>query len=177
MQICSILCYSWSILVKCCVHLRTRSSKTQMLLLEKNIFHKHWLFCYRFIPLTFDLCSLLSFVWSVIRKQQLKQCNYSVVQSALMTGFGTDMTSSVWNFCRWDADVHPREMSPAQRSVEKRLFSQANCRREAMWMAHMKCYVASRRKWQLVSRRDRRVDVHVKLRKNLLSWWEDTTKR
>ena len=32
-------------------------------------------------------------------------------------------------------------------------------------MAHMKCYVASRRKWQLVSRRDRRADVHVKLRK------------
>ena len=47
-------------MVKCCVHLRTRSSKTQMLLLEKNIFHKHWLFCYRFIALTFDICSLLS---------------------------------------------------------------------------------------------------------------------
>ena len=94
-----------------------------------------------------------------------------------MTGFRTDITSSVWNFCRWDADVHPREMSPAERSVEKRLFSQANCGREAMWMAHMKCYVASRRKWRLVSRRDRRADVHVKLRKNLLSLWEDTTKR
>ena len=74
-----------------------------------------------------------------------------------MTGFRTDITSSVWNFCRWDADVHPRETSPAERSVEKRLFSQANCGRDAMWMAHMKCYVASRRKWQLVSRRDRRV--------------------
>ena len=34
---------------KCCVHLRTSSSKTQMLLLEKNIFHKYCLFCYRFI--------------------------------------------------------------------------------------------------------------------------------
>ena len=87
-----------------------------------------------------------------------------------MTGFRTDITSSVWNFCRWDADVHPREMSPAERSVEKRLFSQANCGREAMWMVHMKCYVASRRKWQLVSRRDRRVDVHVRIRLNGRKW-------
>ena len=45
MQICSILHFSWSILVKCCVHLRMSSSKTQMLLLEKTIFHKYWLFC------------------------------------------------------------------------------------------------------------------------------------
>ena len=29
----------------CCVHLPTSSSKTQMLLLEKTIFHKYWLFC------------------------------------------------------------------------------------------------------------------------------------
>ena len=28
-------------LVKCCVHLRTSSSKTQMLVLEKTIFHKY----------------------------------------------------------------------------------------------------------------------------------------
>ena len=41
MQICSILHFSWSILVKCCVHLRMSSSKTQMLLLEKTIFHKY----------------------------------------------------------------------------------------------------------------------------------------
>ena len=45
MQICSILCFSWSILVKCCVHLRMSSSKTQMLPLEKTRFHKYWLFC------------------------------------------------------------------------------------------------------------------------------------
>ena len=62
MQICSILRFSWSILVKCCVHLRMSSSKTQMLPLEKTIFHKYWLFCYRFIVFTFDLCGLLSFV-------------------------------------------------------------------------------------------------------------------
>ena len=41
MQICSILHFFWSILEKCCVHLRMSSSKTQMLLLEKTIFHKY----------------------------------------------------------------------------------------------------------------------------------------
>ena len=59
-QICSILHFSWSILVNCCVHLWTSSRKTQMLLLQKNIFHKYWQFCDRFIMFTFDLC--LSFV-------------------------------------------------------------------------------------------------------------------
>ena len=47
---------------RCCVHLPTSSSKTQMLLLGKNIFHKYWLFCYRFTAFTFDLCVLLAFV-------------------------------------------------------------------------------------------------------------------
>ena len=37
----SILRVFWSILVKCCVDLPTSSSKTQMLLLEKTIFHKY----------------------------------------------------------------------------------------------------------------------------------------
>ena len=41
MQICSILRVSRSILEKYCVHLRMSSSKTQMLLLEKTIFHKY----------------------------------------------------------------------------------------------------------------------------------------
>ena len=40
-QMCSILRFPWSILVKFCVHLETSSSKTQMLLLEKNIFQKY----------------------------------------------------------------------------------------------------------------------------------------
>ena len=61
-QMCSILRFPWSILVKFCVHLETSSSKTQMLLPKKNIFRKYWLFCYRFMAFTFDLCSLLSFV-------------------------------------------------------------------------------------------------------------------
>ena len=47
------------------------------------------------LHLTFVAFCLLSF----IRKQKLKQCNYSVDQSALLTRFRTDFTSSVWNFC------------------------------------------------------------------------------
>ena len=61
----------------------------------------------------------------VIRKQYLKQCNYSDDQSALLTGFRTDFTSSVWNLCRWVADVPPRKTSPAANSEEERMFSQA----------------------------------------------------
>ena len=45
MQICSILRFFRSILVKSWVHLQPSSSKTQMLFLEKTIFHKYWLFC------------------------------------------------------------------------------------------------------------------------------------
>ena len=41
MQVCSILRYAWLILVKCCVHLRTSSIETQMLLLEKTVFDKY----------------------------------------------------------------------------------------------------------------------------------------
>ena len=92
-----------------------------MLLPEKTIFHKYWLFCYRFFAFTFDLCGLLS----VICKQLLKQCNFSVDQSALLTGFRTDSVSSVWNFCRWVADIPPCDMSLAAKSEEKRMFSQA----------------------------------------------------
>ena len=108
--ICTILLVFWSILVKCCVHLPTSRSKTQMLLLENTIFHKCWLFCQRFFAFTSDLCGLLSFV-------------YSVYQSAPPTGFRTDFTSSVWNFCRWNADVPPRETSSVAKSEEKRMFS------------------------------------------------------
>ena len=146
-----------------CVHLRTSSSKTQMLLLEKNIFHGYCLFCYRFIAFILPSVLFLSFVNNgetnvtclVLRPHfsslpkcfrsrdpcenvknvprpfvsdtSLKridrdglgkrrtgtrqQCNYSNVQWALMTGFRTDFTSLVWNFCRWVADVPPRETS------------------------------------------------------------------
>ena len=97
MQICSILRFSWSILVKCYVHLRTSCSKSQMLLSREEytpqilaVIDSSRLY------LTFAAFCLLS----VIRKQQFKQCNYSVDQSTLMTGFRTNCTLSVWNFCR-----------------------------------------------------------------------------
>ena len=124
MQICSILRFSWSILAKCCAHLRTSSSKTQVLLLERLYFCN--IDCFvrdsSRLHLTFVVFCLLS----VIRKQYLKQCNYSVDQSALLTGFRTDFTTSVWNICRWVPDVSPRETSPVAKSEYKRLFSQAN---------------------------------------------------
>ena len=77
---------------------------------------------------------------SVICKQQLKQCNHSVDQSVLLTGFRTDFTSSVWNFCRWVADVHPCETSPAARSEGKRLFTPVKfCRKQkANWIPPLK---------------------------------------
>ena len=43
MQICSILHFSWSILVKCCVHLTMSSNKSQMLL-EKTGIHNYSFF-------------------------------------------------------------------------------------------------------------------------------------
>ena len=110
-NIISILHFSWSILVKCCVHLWMSSSSTQMLLLEKYIYHKFWLLCYRFIALYLTLASFC--LMSVICKQWLEQCNYSNIQSVLMTGFRTDFKSSVWNFCPWVQDVPPGKMSPS----------------------------------------------------------------
>ena len=95
-----------------------------MLVLEKTIFHKYWLSFVRDssrLHLAFVALCLLS----VIRKQWLKQCNYSLDQSGLLTRFWTYFTSSVWNFCRWVADVPPPETSLAAKSEEKRMFSQA----------------------------------------------------
>ena len=73
------------------------------------------------VHLTFVAFCLLS----VIRKQKLKQCNYSVNQSALLTGFRTDFTSSGWNFCCWVTDDTPSKTSQVAKSEEKRMFSQA----------------------------------------------------
>ena len=62
---------------------------------------------------------------SAVRKQQLKQYNYHVDQSELLTRFWTDFTSSMWNFCRWGADVSHGETSLAARIEARRLFSRA----------------------------------------------------
>ena len=64
------------------------------------------------------------FYLSFVNISYNNQCNYSLDQSGLLTGFRTDFTSSVWNFCRWVADVRPRETSPAAKSEMKQLFSQ-----------------------------------------------------
>ena len=57
MHICSIIWF-W-------VHLRMSSSKTHMLLLEKNVFHEYWPFCNRFIVFAF----VASWLLPVICKQ------------------------------------------------------------------------------------------------------------
>ena len=66
MQISSIQCFFWSILIKCCVHyLRMSHSKTQRLPQEKNIQYSTILIVligYRFVVIIYELCSLLSFV-------------------------------------------------------------------------------------------------------------------
>ena len=62
---------------------------------------------------------------SAVRKQQLKQYNYHVDQSELLTRFWTDFTSSLWNFCRWGADVSHGETSLAAKTEARRLFSRA----------------------------------------------------
>ena len=71
MQICSVLRFPWSILAKCCAHLQTSYSKTQMLLLERLYFSN--IDCLvrdsSCLHLTFVAFCLLS----VIRKQYLKQ--------------------------------------------------------------------------------------------------------
>ena len=67
-QICSILRFSWSILG--CVY----STGIACFVIDSS---RLFAFC----------------LVSVIRKQWLDQCNYSNVQSALMTGFQTDLTS------------------------------------------------------------------------------------
>ena len=123
LSICLIFCFSWSIKVKFCVLLRTSSSKTQMLFLNKNIFQEYWLLCSRFIAFTFDLCGLC--LLSVICKQWLKQYNSHIDQSELLTRFQTDFMSSVWNFYCWVADVPLGESFLAMRSKEKWLHSQA----------------------------------------------------
>ena len=74
-----------------------------MLLLEKNMLHQFWLFCFEihrvYIWPSWPFVFCLSFV--------------------------NNFTSSVWNFCRWVAEIIPCETSSAAKSEEKRLFSQA----------------------------------------------------
>ena len=65
-------------------------------------------------------------LFSVIRKQRLKQYNNSDVQSSLMTGFWTDFTSSTYGISVTESQTFLfAKHSPAAMSEEKHLFSQA----------------------------------------------------
>ena len=109
-------------MVTFCIFLGT--SKTQMFPpINKSIFHEYWLFCSKFIAVTFHFVAVC--LLSAVRKQQRKQYNYHVDQSELLTRFWTDFTSSLLNCCRWGADVSPGETSLAARTEAGRLFSRA----------------------------------------------------
>ena len=85
------------------------------------IFHKYWLFCLY----SWRWHSLWPFVLilSVIHKQQLKQCNFSIDQSALLTWFQTDFTSSLWNFL----SLGRRSSSPRNVSMQRQGARKNGC--------------------------------------------------
>ena len=106
MQLCSILLFSWSIWENCYVRLRMSSSKTQMLLLEKTIYSP------QILTVLLEIHSVyIWLLWPFAFCLSNDQWNYSVDHLALLTGFRTDFASSVLNFCRWVADILPRETS------------------------------------------------------------------
>ena len=97
--ICPILRVFWSILVKCCVvFIRQRAPVKLKCFFQRRLFSTNidcFVRDFSCLHLTFVAFCLLS----VIHKQEPKHCNCSVDQSALVTRFWTDFTSSVWNFC------------------------------------------------------------------------------
>jgi len=132
MQICLILYFSWSILIKFCVYLQMGSSKTQMLLLEKNMFHKYWLFFA--INLSCLHLTFVAFVLSVICKQ-----GYNVTTMSTNQRSWSDSGQIVrhQNGLPVDEVQNHGEMSHA-RSEEKRHFGrlrflwlQTNCNLKA----------------------------------------------
>ena len=124
MQICLILHFSLLILEKCCVHLRKAPAKFNCFF-QRRIYSTN-IDCFVMDSLHSHLTFVAFCLWYVILKQQLRQYNYFVVQSALLTEFRTDFMSSVWNFCHWVADFPPRKNVPVARSKEKWLFSQTS---------------------------------------------------
>ena len=63
--------------------------------------------------------------WLFHCKSLLKEYEYSVIQSVLMTKFRTDFTSLAWSFCHWVADVPRRETSPSGNQQGERSVFQA----------------------------------------------------
>ena len=96
MQIRSILRFSWSILVSV-VFIYERAPTKRKCFSKRRIYSTN-IDCFVIDSSRLHLTFVASHgLLSVIHKQQLKQYNYSVVQSVLMTGFRTDFTPSVWN--------------------------------------------------------------------------------
>ena len=96
MQICSILHFSRSILVKCCVHLQIKQAPAKLKCFFQSripVYSRH-IDCFVVDSSRLHLTFVAFCILSVICKQQLQQHNYSVDQSALSTGFQTDFMSS-----------------------------------------------------------------------------------
>ena len=107
-------------MVKLCILPKTSSGKTQMLLLEKNIYSMN-INCNRFIAFTFDLCGL-PFVICLSFGARTIYGNYYVNQlSELLTRFQIDFISMEFLLLRCQI-VSGGEMSLAMRSKERWQF-------------------------------------------------------
>ena len=102
-QICSILRFSWSMLLKRGVHLRTSSSR------KSNASSRE-----EYVP------PILTVLLEIHRVYIWPSWPFVFCLSLV-----NNLTSSVYNFCRWVAEIIPCETSSAAKSEEKRLFSQA----------------------------------------------------
>ena len=105
-QICSILRFSWSMLLKRGVHLRTSSSR------KSNASSRE-----EYVP------PILTVLLEIHRVYIWPSWPF-VLPFVFCLSFVNNFTSSVRNFCGWVADVIPRETSSAAKSEEKRSFSQ-----------------------------------------------------
>ena len=105
-QICSILRFSWSMLLKRGVHLRTSSSR------KSNASSRE-----EYVP------PILTVLLEIHRVYIWPSWPF-VLPFVFCLSFVNNFTSSERNFCRGVADVIPRETSSAAKSEEKRPFSQ-----------------------------------------------------
>ena len=94
-------------------------------------------------------------------KSLLKQCDYSVIQSVLVTKFWTNfMSSRVWNFCRWVVDIPPHEMPPSGNERGERsvfagwVIEQLNM---SLWFYFCCCLLSG---------------FLIRVFKKVLSWWQ-----
>ena len=105
----------------CCVHLQTSFRKTQMRLLEKNNYIPQILtVLFIFMAFTFFVAFCLFSVIHISNNLN-NDCNYSIEQSALLTWFQTDFTSSSsWNFFSLSRRISfPRNISMQRQGARK----------------------------------------------------------